>query len=394
MLQSTCEHPHGLSLLQGPGLSGKTTVIRSFLETIAEKHAVAVIDGQQLNSIKLLISTLRQFGYTIETDSANEILGLIRVFALQQATSQHAPLLIIENAHQMYPSAFRTLCELAELQVRNASAIKIVLVSDRSLQSIVSSVAMEPITKRLLHDFQLGPMTAAESKHYVHAKLRAAGSKLPEFIFGTDACNALFDASAGWPGVLDRVALLAIARATTLPVALHEIGLPARELPVHTDLDAPNDFQDQLGQPRPPQLIVTINGSVIRDLTMNKSRLIIGRSEHNDLSIKSRFVSRHHAMLVRQGAVTVLMDLNSTNGTFINSTRISNHVLIHDDVITIGHHHVKFYDQYATSRGQLDSADFADTSIMKTLDDMRKLLAQENTALIETASEDLPTIST
>jgi hypothetical protein len=44
--------------------------------------------------------------------------------------------------------------------------------------------------------------------------------------------------------------------------------------------------------------------------------------------------------------------------------------------------------------GELDGADFADTAIMKTLDDMRKLLAQENTALLPVVSEDLPTIQT
>jgi len=127
---------------------------------------------------------------------------------------------------------------------------------------------------------------------------------------------------------------------------------------------------------------------------MHKARALVGRSKHNDISINSRFISRHHTLLVRHRAATFLMDLNSTNGTFVNSKRVSNHVLIHEDVITIGHHRIKFYDPCATSRGALDSVDFADTVIMKTLEDMRSLLAQENTALLPTASEDLPTIQT
>ena len=121
---------------------------------------------------------------------------------------------------------------------------------------------------------------------------------------------------------------------------------------------------------------------------------MLGRSEHNDIAINSRFISRHHALLVRHGSATFLMDLNSTNGTFVNSERISNHVLLHEDVITVGHHHIKFSDPFATKRSELDGAEFADTAIMKTLEDMRSLLAQENTALLPTASEDLPTIQT
>ena len=83
-----------------------------------------------------------------------------------------------------------------------------------------------------------------------------------------------------------------------------------------------------------------------------------------------------------------------TNGTFVNSKRVSNHVLLHDDVITVGHHRIKFSDPFATTRGKLEGDDFADTAIMKTLEDMRSLLAQENTALLPAPSEDLPTLQT
>ncbi len=127
---------------------------------------------------------------------------------------------------------------------------------------------------------------------------------------------------------------------------------------------------------------------------MDKTRALIGRSAHNDISISSQFVSRHHALLVRHGASTFLMDLNSTNGTFVNSKRVSNHVLLHDDIITIGHHRIKFYDPCATAHEGMADIDFTDTAIMKTLDDMRALLAQENTALLPTATEQLPTIQT
>ena len=125
---------------------------------------------------------------------------------------------------------------------------------------------------------------------------------------------------------------------------------------------------------------------------MHQSRLLIGRSEHNDLAIDSRFVSRHHLLLVRSAAATFLMDLNSTNGTFVNSRRVSNHVLMDNDVIALGHYRIKFTDPHATKRGSLEGTEFAETAIMKTLDDMRALLARENTELIPAPSENLPTL--
>ena len=50
----------------------------------------------------------------------------------------------------------------------------------------------------------------------------------------------------------------------------------------------------------------------------------------------------------------------------------------------MGHHRIKFVDPHATKRSKLDGEQFADTTIMKTLDDMRKLLARENTEVLPT----------
>ena len=394
ILKDTYEHRSGFCLLQGPALSGKSTLIRSFINTLHEDCAVALVDGKGLNTTNLLTGILHQFGYTLETSSANELLGLVRVFALQQAACHESPLLIIENTHEMNPSGLRALCELAELRVNTGSALKIVLVSDRSLAALMQAPAMQSLSERLLHDLHLHPMTQQETRGYLHNKLRAAGSDYPDFVFPDAVCAELWRASGGWPGILDRLALLALARAATLPVSVAEVEHPTLPTGTWDDDELALAESQPAVPPAAPQLIVTNNGSVIGELRMEKPRLLIGRSDHNDISISSRFISRHHALLVRHGSSTFLMDLNSTNGTFVNAKRVSNHVLLHNDVITLGHHKIKFNDPYAQTRGRLDGAEFADTAIMKTLQDMRNLLARENTALLPAASEDLPTIQT
>lgn len=392
VLENTYSSPTGLALLQGPTLSGKSTLIRSFTDSLHEDCAVAVVDGNGLNTTNLLTSILRQFGYSLEQSSNSELLGLVRVFALQQATRHEAPLLIVENTHKLNPSALRTLCELADLRVRMGSAVKIVLVSDRSLNMIVSTPAMQSLSRRIVHDFHLHPLTQQEAKIYLHEKLRAAGSDYPDFVFPDAVCGELWKASGGWPGILDRLGLLALARAETLPVTVENVERPALPTGTWDEEELALAERDFATSPGAPNLVISSNGNVIGDIRMEKPRLLIGRSDHNDIPISSRFISRHHALLVRHGSSTFLMDLNSTNGTFVNAKRVSNHVLVHDDVITIGHHKIKFHDTDARIRGNLDGVEFADTAIMKTLQDMRSLLAQENTELLPAASEDLPTI--
>jgi len=391
ILEETCATPNGLSLLQGPTLSGKSTIIRNFVKSLPEESSFAVVDGSGLNTTGLLEAILRQFGYIFDHNSPNELLAMLRVFAMQQATSHEPPLLVIENVHALNPSALRTLCELATLKVRNTSALKIVLVSDRPLRSIIDAPAMDCISKRLLHDFHLRPMSSEEAMRYVHEKLRAAGSLVPEFVFPFSVCTELWRCSGGWPGIVDRIALLALAKSNTLPVPMEEIEHPALPNGTWDDADMAAAEQQSMIPPGPPTLYVSHEGDTMRELTFDKPRLLIGRSEHNDIAINSKFISRHHTLLVRHGSSTFLMDLNSSNGTFVNSHRVSNHVLIHEDVITVGHHRIKFDDPNATTRGSLDGSEFADTAIMKTLEDMRKLLAQENTEILPTQPENLPT---
>ncbi len=391
VLRDTYENPKGLSLLQGPSLSGKSTLIRSFVASLHEDCGVALVDGKGLNTTNLLMAVLRQFGFTVDMNSANELLGLVRVFAMQQAASHEPPFLIFENVHEFNPSALRALCELAALRVRTGSAIKIVLVSDRSLATLMGAPAMQPISSRVLHDFHLRPMTREETRGYVHSKLIAAGSMEPEGLYPDAVCDVLWEASGGWPGIVDRLALLALARAESLPLAADQVEHPTLPTGTWNEEELLLAEQDLEITTDAPQLVVTNNGKVIGDLEMKKPRMLIGRSDHNDISLVSRFISRHHALLVRHGNSTFLMDLNSTNGTFVNAKRVSNHVLMHNDVITVGHHKIKFNDPHATSRGSLDGVEFADTAIMKTLQDMRNLLAQENTELMPAASENLPT---
>jgi hypothetical protein len=75
----------------------------------------------------------------------------------------------------------------------------------------------------------------------------------------------------------------------------------------------------------------------------------IGSSPDSDIQIESKFVSRHHAQLIQNDRGCVVGDLNSTNGTFVNSRRINKRVLRAGDIVTIGKHNFRYEKQPAES---------------------------------------------
>lgn len=382
--RSVYEHNTGLGLFQGPHLSGKTTIIRHFAEQQKDQCAVAIVNGEGINTSGLLESILRSFGYQHKFDSLNELLSMVKVVIRQQTAGGKPPLLFVENTHAMNPSSLHILCDLAAVRVREKFAIRIILASDRTIDYIPRAPAMECIAKRLTGDFHLNPLTIDETSDYLYAKMRQGGCIDPDFVFPDAVCDELYRASGGWPGVLDRLAMLAIENAEHCPVGLEDVEHPPVPKSTRQDITdmetGPADGKVRNG----PLLFLTRNGETLRKIRFDGSRLLIGRTEHNDLHIESKYVSRHHAMLVRHGNSTLLMDLNSANGTFVNSRRISNQVMANDDVITLGEFGLKFVDPGAQRHETLEGISLDETVVMMTLDDMRKVLVRENTAILPT----------
>ena len=63
----------------------------------------------------------------------------------------------------------------------------------------------------------------------------------------------------------------------------------------------------------------------------------IGRAESNDLVLNHKSVSRHHARLtVLPGDTTLINDLGSLNGVFVNGQQVQEHRLADQDRIYIG----------------------------------------------------------
>jgi pSer/pThr/pTyr-binding forkhead associated (FHA) protein len=80
------------------------------------------------------------------------------------------------------------------------------------------------------------------------------------------------------------------------------------------------------------------------EYNMNKERYTVGRLPDNDIRIDNPAVSGHHSLVINILNDSFLEDLNSTNGTYVNGKLIKKHALQHGDVVTVGHHQLRFVD--------------------------------------------------
>jgi pSer/pThr/pTyr-binding forkhead associated (FHA) protein len=100
------------------------------------------------------------------------------------------------------------------------------------------------------------------------------------------------------------------------------------------------------------RLILSLDGQVMAEYNMNKERYTVGRLPDNDIRIDNPAVSGHHSLVINILNDSFLEDLNSTNGTYVNGKLIKKHALQHGDVVTVGHHQLRFVDTQSSDTEQ------------------------------------------
>jgi diguanylate cyclase (GGDEF)-like protein len=133
----------------------------------------------------------------------------------------------------------------------------------------------------------------------------------------------------------------------TLRVCLKRIFMTSSTIRV--DLVPPPD----LSQAKTVAGVVFISGPMMGNRAeLSSGRLLIGRSEAADLTIPSGQVSREHCVVqvldivnpVNNQPMFEIVDLGSTNHTFVNDRQIVKHLLKDGDLIRIGESTMKFFD--------------------------------------------------
>jgi diguanylate cyclase (GGDEF)-like protein len=89
-------------------------------------------------------------------------------------------------------------------------------------------------------------------------------------------------------------------------------------------------------------LIYPAGADLGRRFPLAGDALLIGRGSDCDITVDLDSVSRRHAKIERRGAVIMVSDLGSTNGTYVNETQVHERALADGDQVKIGNAIFKF----------------------------------------------------
>jgi type II secretory pathway predicted ATPase ExeA len=345
---------NGVALLQGPRGAGKTTIIREQSAWSARDAAVAFVDGVHLAPRRLLTELRTRFDLPANIGEDDQLLQSLSNYLAQQARCGASPILIVDNADRASASALRLLNWLAALDVRGKYLLRVVLTGQERLSGMLRDNSMSNLSRRNPSTYSLNPLSSQEAMIYLRTKLIAAGGERAEKVFPIEVCEQLRETSRGWPGTLNE---------------------RAKEL-----LKSKIEQQSKIEMPK---VIVTRDGTLVSEHELTARQYVIGRSELADIMVEDGYVSKIHAMLHVYSNAIVLADLNSTNGTTVNSRVVQKTVLRNNDIITLGRYKLKVENVPVLSAELEKKVRESDTLTMQNLDDVRRVRARRTIAALK-----------
>ena len=84
------------------------------------------------------------------------------------------------------------------------------------------------------------------------------------------------------------------------------------------------------------QLQINEKGGQTRQESFDKDEITIGRVQGNDIILPKGNISKRHSRIVVKDGKFIIVDLKSTNGTYVNGKKITSHQLRAGDMIKIG----------------------------------------------------------
>ena len=351
-MESTIWLADGFVVITGEIGSGKTTLLQSFLSEVEDNVVYAVVSQTQLTPTEFLQAVLTEFGFKPFNKRKVELLDMLNMFLIEQYSNGKKVVLIVDEAQNLSRKVLEEIRMISGIETHKEKVLRIILAGQPELRDKLDAPSLKQLVQRVRLRFHLKALDRRETEEYIKHRLAIGGCEGD--LFADDCFDIIYRFTGGVPRLIntlcDTALLCAFADGKTgvaetdVLSAIHELNWKEHESDtgIHEKLQ---QVQKHLPvSAAVTQIAIRSNGEVLAEHTFPLGRVIVGRSPDNEIYVKSKFVSRHHAQLVSDENGCVIEDLNSTNGLFLGAKQIKKYRLRDGDVVSLGVHELVYTD--------------------------------------------------
>ena len=234
-LQYGLDQGEGFIVITGPIGTGKTTIARNLLNSLADNNIVAAqLVTTKLSPQELLELVASEFKITVTGNSKAELLQGIESFLIGLNQQGKRALLLVDEAQNLPIETVEELRMLSNFQLDNKPLIQSFLLGQEELKDIIQAPNMEQFRQRIIASAHLKPLCVDEVEHYILHRLQQAGCQ-QEHLFVEGAFDLIHQKTLGVPRKInifvDRILLFGFLEELT-EITLEAISEVAQEMEV------------------------------------------------------------------------------------------------------------------------------------------------------------------
>lgn len=231
------EHRKGIVVLTGEVGTGKTLLLRAFLEETAQRLRVAYLPIPPRTVPELFATIGATFGIALGNTAPTDELTR---FLLDNSKRGETSVLLFDEAQQLSDEVLEEIRLLSNLQTGSEKLSQLVFAAQPEFDATLERPELRALRQRIVLRCSLKALKAAETEAYIATRLRLAGASESPFTY--DACAAVYRYSQGIPRLINVLCDNAMLTGYALQkreIARELIISAAADLHLHCDTRAP-----------------------------------------------------------------------------------------------------------------------------------------------------------
>ncbi|MDK9719123.1 MAG: AAA family ATPase [Trichlorobacter sp.] len=212
-LDYTLNNREGFCLLTGEPGTGKTTLVRIFINKWQDQAEIALIMTPRLSPEEFLQAILDDLGVIFPlSGNKNDMIKEFRDFLLKHAENGRRVVIVVDEAQQLPDATLEELRLLSNLETTKEKLVQIILVGQPELADKMEQDQFRQLNQRISVRAALSPLAERATADYLATRLMKAGGQTATF-FDKAALDTIFRLSCGIPRLINLIASRALMAA-------------------------------------------------------------------------------------------------------------------------------------------------------------------------------------